>query len=210
MRLPKSLQIKETVSLYAKKYQYKVVLVTPVAYIFRGNDLEFAAKCIESRHFPSWTKIKSEEDIEYSAKVLEVLKSLNNDYTIRVENPRLNFYSNDPLAVETLVNLDESNIKYITIPYKSSPKLNSDSVIVKKLDYDYKITIGRTRRDHSSFLAWADGNEKIKLTKKCERELKRSQSWGGFYFYVRGEKTLTMVRMFLGSDIAKTETVLKG
>lgn len=213
MRLPKSLKVKETTSLYSNKYRYKVVIVTPVACFFRRSDIkEIKANLtdLDIKRIPSYLKIKSPNDVSYALKICEILENHTLDYNLRIESPYLNFYSSDSTVVETLVNLDPDQIKYITIPFKTSPTLSANTIIVKKLDFDFKVTMGRTRKDHTDFLEWASKNDKIKLTKKIQKDLKRNNAWGGSYFYVKGEKTLTMVRMFLGSNIAKTETVLKG
>ena len=213
MKLPKSLKVKETTSLYSNKFCYKVVIVTPFASFFRrsdAGDLKLKLLKLDRSKLPSFIKIKSPEDISYAVKICEVIEEASCDHNIRIESPYLNFYCSDSLTVELLVNVDPSQIKYITIPFNTSPTLSENTVIVKKLDFDYKVTMGRTRKDHCDFLDWALKSDKIKLTKKIKKDLTRSNSWGGGYFYVKGEKTLTMVRMFLGSNIAKTETVLKG
>lgn len=210
MKLPKSVRIKETISLFMDKYQYKVVLVSPAASWFRGGDIEEVRKSVASASSSNvlWVRKLVPAEIKKALGIATVIEKMT-DYTIRVESPYINFYTNSSKDVETLANLDDQQVKYITMPSKNNPALCSGQIIVKNLDYDFKVTMGRTRKDYSTFVAWCENNDKIRITSKCKRDLSRSSSWGGGYFYVKGEKTLTMVRMFLGSEIGKIESVIK-
>lgn len=209
MKLPKSVLIKDTVSLFANKYKYKIVLVCPVAGWFRGNKLDFVLEKLNEGSFPPWIKIKSKEDLDYCFKLQNLMTTLQ-DYELRVENPFINFYTNTPSNLEKLAALDEQRIKFISLPNKNNPNLAQDSVIVKTLDYKYKVHLGTTKQDYNNFLNWCENNDKIRLTKRAKKDLSKRTSWGGSYFYVKDDKTLTMVRMFLGSTISKLETVIKG
>ena len=212
MKIPKSVRIKDTVSLFMNKYKYKIVLVCPVANWFRGNDLDNVsarlAELTEAKPLASWIKIKTEDDKEFCYDLHKVMKSLSG-YELRVEHPLINVYTNDTDHIEKLSAVDSTRVKYISIPNKDNPDLSTNSVIVKKLDFDYKIHMGRTRQEYSNFVQWANNNSKIRLPKKVIRDLSKTNSWGGGYFYVKGANTLTMVRVFLGSDIAKIESVIK-
>ena len=92
----------------------------------------------------------------------------------------------------------------------SEDKLDDQKVLVKNLDYGYRITMGRTRQDFTSFVKWCeDKTEKVKLPKRASKDLCKPHSWGGYYFYVRDDKTLTMVKVFLGGHIQLVESVTK-
>jgi hypothetical protein len=194
------------------KYKYKIVLVCPVANWFRGNDLDHVLlklnELSQTKNPAAWIKIKGPDDEEYCRNLHTSMKNLV-DYELRVEHPLINIYTNNTQHLESLSALDASRVKYVSIPNKNNPDLVSNSVIVKKLDFDYKIHMGRTRQEYNNFLKWAENNKKIRLSKKLIRDLGKSSSWGGSYFYVKGESNLTMVRVFLGSDIAKIESVIK-
>jgi hypothetical protein len=194
------------------KYKYKIVLVCPVANWFRGNDLAFvSSKLVEladPEQHPVWLKIKTPKDLEY-CKTLQSVMSTLSDYELRIEHPLINVYTNIPVNLEKLSIVDPDRVKYISIPNKANPELANNTVIVKKLDYDYKIFLGKTKQNHTSFVEWSKDNKKIKLTPTAKRNLSRNTSWGGSYFYVKGEQTLTMVRMFVGDSIAKIESVIK-
>lgn len=212
MRIPKSVLIKDTVSLFANKYIYKVSLVCPVAYWFRGGNVDHAkskiAELYNGQKSPPWLKIKDVNDINYCKELCDTLEQMV-DFIVRVEQPILSVYTSNPKDVELLVNVDENRVKYICIPNKVSPIPTSNSVIVKKLNYDFKVFVGKTTTNYSNFLAWAENNTNIRLTKRIKKDLSRPMSWGGGYFYVRGEKNLTAVKLFIGSNISKIEQVIK-
>jgi hypothetical protein len=48
------------------------------------------------------------------------------------------------------------------------------------------------------------------MPKRAKRDLSRNSNTGGGFFYVKDEKVLTMVKMFLGRTITKVETVVQG
>jgi hypothetical protein len=212
MKLPSSLKVKDTVSLFMNTYQYKIVLVCPAANWFRGKNFDFVEQRMtsfeETGNAPVWLKFKDLTDQTYCKKLIKIFKSFEN-FEIRVEHPLINFYTNTSSQIEALANLDPDCVKYVSIPNKQHPDLKEKAVIVKKLDFDYKIHMGSTRKSYMDFVNWAEGNSKLRLPNRIKRDLSKSRSWGGGHFYVKGDKTLTMVQMFLGSDISKIETVIK-
>jgi hypothetical protein len=208
MKLPKSVLIKETVSLFANKYKYKIVLVCPVAGWFRGNKLDLVLEKLNEGVFPPWVKIKTQADVDYCFALQQLMSTLT-DYELRIESPRINFYTNTTANIEKLAALDEDRVKFICLPNKVNPELTENCVIVKTLDYTYKVHMSPTKQDYASFINWCQDNDKIRLTARTKTDLSKKNSWGGGYFYVKDDKTLTMVRMFLGSVINKIETVIK-
>ncbi len=189
-----------------------MALVCPTAYWFRGGNIDNAKTKLsgltQGHKTPPWLKIKDVADIEFCNQVCKTLENMTN-FSIRVEQPILNIYTNDPKHLEELVNIDENRIKYICIPNKINPSPRSNSVILKKLDYDYKVFLGKTTSNYSNFVNWAEKNTNIRLTKRTKKDLSRPMSWGGSYFYVRGDKNLTAVKLFIGSSISKIEQVIK-
>ena len=194
------------------KYKYKIVLVCPVASWFRGNDLAFVASKLidlaDPEQHPVWLKIKTPKDLEYCKTLHNVMFKLS-DYELRIEHPLINVYTNVSVNLEKLAVIDPDRVKYISVPNNANPELTNNTVIVKKLDFDYKIFLGKTKQNHINFVEWSKNNKKIKLTPTAKRSLSRNSSWGGSYFYVKGDQTLTMVRMFVGGSIAKIESVIK-
>jgi hypothetical protein len=208
MKLPKSILIKDTVSLFANKYKYKIVLVCPAAHWFRGNKLDFVLEKLKEGQFPLGIKIKDKEDVDYCFSLHQLMTTLS-DYEIRVESPMINFYTNNTSDIERLAALDECKVKFICLPNKANPNLVEGSVIVKTLDYGFRVHLGPSKSSYTNFVNWCDENKKVRLPRRAKDDLSKNSSRGGGYFYVKDEKTLTMVRLFLNNLITKVETVIK-
>ncbi len=211
MKLSKSIRIKDTNSLFSDKFQYKIVIVCPVASYFRNADfsqVKLKLDLLNQGQKPFWIKIKGPDDIDFCYKILDSLVKYQ-DFNIRVEQPYLNYYTNDTKAIEELAGIDPSRISYISMPNKNNPSLQQRSVILKKIDYDYKVFLGKTTQSYGSFLTWTKDNDLVKLTKRAKNDLSKNRSFGGSYLYVKNEKAMTLVRVFIGSCISKVETVIK-
>ena len=206
---------KETKSLFLRRYQYKVVLVTSAASYFRGGDIDNTLQelneiDVNGNNIMHWrVRIKDPEI------TLSVCKALCNDLKkmtdleIRVENPFLSIYTNNLKDVSTLEKHFEDHIKYISKP-ATPDSLSEDTIVMPKLtNYDFKVTVAATKADHASFINWASNNSKIRITKSCVRDLSRTRSWGGTHFYVVGEKNLLVAKMHLGGAIAKIQRIVK-
>lgn len=213
MKLPSSIQTKQTIRLFHGKYKYKIVLLSKAASWFRGNDhLTNVKKGLATADASpsSWVRKLTSADKSYVLKLLAAMTPMT-DYSIRIESPYINFYTNNDSDVEKLAKIDSDHVKYVCLPAPGSESLLDDKkVLVKNLDYAYKINMSRTRSNHSNFVTWcADKTDRIRLTKTAKRNLSRDGAWGGYYFYVRDDKTLTMVKMFLGEGIGNIESVVK-
>lgn len=213
------MQFKQTNKLFYGKYQYKVVLVCAGAAWFRSKDWNYTIEQLKkidlkstSSITPSYsrftgTHIKTQEDLDYAFKLQAALSKLS-DIDLRVESPWISLYTNTEKNVDKLLKIDKSRIKYVSVP-PSNSNLTENSIILPKVNFDYKITIGKTTQNHTTFINWADSNPKIKLTKSCRKQLSSNASWGGSYFYVKGDKNLLLSKMHLGGCISKVESILK-
>lgn len=210
MKLPSSIQTKQTIRLFNSRYKYKIVLLSRAASWFRGNDLNNVKKNLASAKSYVGSQKLTASDLLYAQKLLISFSTMN-DFIIRVESPYINFYTNNNSDVEKLAKIDSEHVKYVCLPAPGSESLLDDKkVLVKNLDYAYKINMSRTRSNHSNFVTWcADKTDRVRLTKTAKRNLSRDGAWGGYYFYVRDDKTLTMVKMFLGEGIGNIESVVK-
>jgi hypothetical protein len=212
MKLAQSIQTKQTVRLFNGKYKYKIVLVSKASSWFRGGDLDQAKMHLQSKDLttvPMWAQRLTDFDTDYAIKVANLMKKMS-DYVIRVESPYINFYTNTESNIAKLANIDTNCVKYVSYPAPGSEKnLDEKKIIVKNLDFDFRVTIGKTKQDYINFLNWCNGKDKIKLTNRAREQLAKQHSWGGYYFYVKDEKTLTMVKMFVGSCIQTVERCVK-
>lgn len=208
MKLPQSIQTKQTVRLFTGKYKYKIVLVSKAAGWFRGAKLDTVKQNIANVD-PAWGIKLNADDRNYAFELVSAMSAMS-DYIIRVESPYINFYTNKEKDIELIAKINELNVKYISLPaVGSESSLDDNKIIVKNLDFDYRVTIGRTRQNHSNFVEWCKDKDKIRLTKRAQSQLSRDASWGGYYFYVKDDKTMTMVKMFVGGAIQAIELCVK-
>jgi hypothetical protein len=188
------------------------VLVSKAASWFRGCEFENVAKGLQEQSNPdasSWLVKLTPLEQTYTLSLLVNLKKFN-DYELRIESPFISFYTNNELDIERLAKIDPGRVKYVCLPAAGTESvLDQGSVIVKNLDFDYKVTMGRTRQDFSEFVKWCEGKDKIRMPKRAKADLSKSKCWGGSHFYVKDEKTLTMVKMFVGGFIHSVESVIK-
>jgi hypothetical protein len=151
--------------------------------------------------------IKTQEQLDYAFK-LQGLLSKFKDIDIRVESPWISVYSNKKTEIDQLANLDTSLVKYVCRP-SSNTALSADSVIMPKMNYEFRVTLGKTTQENPAFIEWAETNKKVKLTKSCIKDLTKSRSWGGTHFYITGDNNLLMAKMHLGGSISKVERIIK-
>lgn len=207
------MKYKETRSLFLGTYQYKVVLVCPTASLLRGGDFDGALKALELWHpgdKNTWnwqSRIKTPADYEFAKSLTKDLKKLK-DFEVRIEQPNVNVYTNNEKDVTFLEKKYSDSIKYISKPLKDNV-LQEGVIVMPKMDYGYKITMGATRQEYTAFIDWAEANAKVKLTKSCIRDLSKSRSWGGTHFYITGDNNLLMAKMHLGSSISKVQRIIK-
>jgi hypothetical protein len=207
---------KTTNRLFRGLYQYKLVIVCAGANWFRGGDMDGVLEQLKKVSVADGTRlnlhshrssIKTQEDLDYAFKLQSELKKLK-DIEVRVETPWISVYTNSKSNIDKLIKLDKSKVKYASIPPALTP-LGQDIIIMPKMPYDFRITLGKTTQNHSAFISWAEQNKKLKLTKACKRELSRDRSWGGTYFYITGDNNLLMAKMHLGGSINKVERIIK-
>jgi len=203
---------KTTRRLFLGTYQYKIVLTCAGSSSFRSGDITKTLEELKKIDLKSHSKyhttvIKSQEDLDYAFQLANTLMQFDK-YDVRVEAPWISLYTNSKNHIDTLVKLDKDRVKYISQPDPNSC-LSTGTIIMPKMDFDYRITLGKTIQEHSAFISWADSNKKCKLTKSCIRDLGKSRSWGGTHFYISGDNNLLLAKMHLGGSIAKVERIVK-
>jgi hypothetical protein len=151
--------------------------------------------------------IKSKDDLDYALNLANTLSRMQ-DLDIRVESPWISIYSNSKKDIDTLSKLDKLKVKYVSMPAPNS-SLTENTIVMPKMNYEFRITLGKTNHENSSFISWAETNKKCKLTKSCIRDLQKTRSWGGTHFYITGENNLLLTKMHLGGSIAKVERIVK-
>jgi hypothetical protein len=205
-------KVKHSQRLFENQFRYKAVVVCPGGHWFRGKNLDYAQEMLDDWNTGNlqknqWLKIKSHSDYQYCLSLLKILKKAT-DFHLRIEHPLLSFYSNDYSVVIAIANLDVTKTKYIAEP-PVNINITQGEIILKRIDYDFKVTIGATRQNFANFVQWSENSKKVKMTKGCKKELRKDRSWGGSYFYVKDEQTLLLVKMFIGSEMARIDKVIK-
>lgn len=206
---------KTTKSLFKGTYQYKIVLVCSIASAFRSGDMESTLEQLKKTTLTGkdtyrsayQTQPKTQEQLDYAFQLQHQIQKLKN-IEIRVESPYISVYTNSKSDVDSLIKIDKDKVKYISVPVSGST-LVKDTVIMPKIPYEFRVTLGKTTQNYSAFVDWANNTPKLKLTKSCTRDLLKDRSWGGTHFYVTGDNLLLMTKMHLGGSINKIERIVK-
>ncbi len=198
--------------LFRGKYQYKIVLVLAGSGWFRSGNMtqtisQLSKLEVEPGNYPFHNSIKTQEDLDYALLLAKKLKKLT-DINLRVESPWISIYSNTESEINAIAKLDPDKVKYISKP-PTTTTLDAGTVILPKMNYDYRVTMGKTNHECSAFIQWAETSDKLRLTKSCKKELAKPRSWGGTHFYITGDNNLLMAKMHLGGSIAKIERIIK-
>ncbi len=210
MKFLKNHNVKYSNKLFRNKYKYKVVFTSGVAGWFRGSDPAQIQKHYDDKNQYYFARQATSADKKHALSVAHLLVNVEEWYA-RVETPFVSIYLNDENHLESVIKACKNRVKYVEIPDPKSENLLAEgTVLVKKLDYKFKVSLGVSNQNHSNFVQWCENNPKIRMPKRAKRDLVRDSNAGGGFFYVKDEKVLTMVKMFLGRTITKIEAVVQG
>ena len=208
----KLLPTKKTNKLFLDLYRYKIVLVSKLATTFRGRDIEDAAEKIshwrENKTFPGWVYNGVASDLDRAYNIVKAFQKVS-DYKLMVSSPFLTFYTDKFDDFKQVSKELFDYVKYISMPEDANSVLEKNKVYLKRVDYDFKITITQRVPNNESFFKWCTGNDKIRIPRRCRDHIRRGWRSGDSYFYVKDAKTLSMVQMFLGSNIQRIDQVIK-
>jgi hypothetical protein len=209
MKFLKNHNVKYSNKLFRGKYKYKVVFTTGVAGWFREGDAEKLLNHYLNDDY-YYARKSSPSDKQHAKKLAELLSTFET-WAVRVESPFVTLYLDTEQNLERVVQSCKTRLKYVEIPDPDSENLLAEgTILVKKLDYGFKVSLGVSNQNHSNFVQWCENNPKIRMPKRAKRDLSKDYNAGGGFFYVKDEKVLTMVKMFLGRTITKVETVVQG
>lgn len=189
------MQINTTKKLYKGKYQYNIVLVCAFSHVFRGtnSDAYFNRINREEKSLKTSTTWRTLADLGYTKKIYTALTDMD-DYCTRVEFPVVTIYTNNYSDIVALRDIDVDKVRRISMPHTN---LTVGTIYMPTIDYEYRVTIGRTEQKYLDFLEWADAINKLRITNSCREMLSQHASYGGGHFYVTGENMLLMCRMQL-------------
>jgi hypothetical protein len=212
MKLNPKIPIKRTKKLFLDTYTYKVVIISALARIFRGNDLDSVSKKLayyrvntNTKPVQYWASHMSTDDIDLAENILKLLTPMS-DYVVRVESPIISIYTNNLEDIKKITDHLTDFVKYVSL---SENELEKGVIYLKKIDFDYKVTLGHIQTPQVPLVRWCDDNSKIRMPRTCKEQLVRGWGCKQRYFYVKDDRSLIMVKMFLGSNIQRIERVVK-
>ena len=208
-----SLPTKRTNKLFLDKYRYKIVLVTKFAPIFRNKDIGAIISKIQYwksvDKFPPYIYGGNKSDYDIGLNIANTINSSSAEYKVMVSSPWISFYTDNESDFNSLTKTLKSQIRYISMPSTKDPVLEKNTIYLKRIDFDYKVTISNRIDNNESFFKWCRDNDKIRMPERCQRHVKRGWRVGDSYFYVKDAKSLSMVQMFIGSNIQRIDRVIK-
>ncbi|NBP58705.1 hypothetical protein EBU71_19620, partial [bacterium] len=162
----------------------------------------------ENKTFPGWVYNGVASDLDRAFNIVKAFQKVS-DYKLMVSSPFLTFYTDKFDDFKQVSKELFDYVKYISMPEDTRPVLEKNTVYLKRIDYDFKITLTHRVPNNESFFKWCIGNDKIRMPRRCRDHVRRGWRSGDSYFYVKDAKTLSMVQMFLGSNIQRIDRVVK-
>lgn len=202
-----------TKKLFYDQYLYRIQLRVNKASIWRGGDINYVLNQIflynnpTKKHEYGFNYISNctPQDIEKHTKLYQTLYELE-DYKIRVETSIISIYSNTKDTIEKIKKEMQKEVISICEPKSEQHKklLSSrPNIVFSKVDFKYKLTLGRINKDSVNFTDWAKNNKKVQLPRVDDGKIYR-----GCNILIKDDKTLMMVKMYLGSSIQRIDEIL--
>jgi hypothetical protein len=198
------------------------MLFSSMAKIFRGNNLASAREVLDILSFQhqrghSMTMVTrgrvepvSPSSYRDGETLYSSLVTASCDYRIRVEHPRLILFSTDR---DWLLNIRNSVLDPLEFwepdsKYLSLIQDGETEIVNKSTPYKYKVYIKDTV--DPSLGAWIIKNpDKASAGDICLQSIKSNYWCGGFYFYVKDEKVLSLISFMMGTPQRITKIVSK-
>lgn len=198
----------DTVKLFYDEYPYKISVTNSLCHLFRDKNLSFAKAELDALQHQyeegnslvrkSWSKeIHIEKNSFFEAKNLYIEFCKQKDFKLRVQGYNMQIYSHDYEWLQYLADKFSNICTEFWEPINKS--LLKPNVIITdtKVEYEYKVTMDL---DVDPNLAnWITNNpSKAKAGSVCLDTIKNNGFTKGLYFYVRDEKILQLLNLFIG------------
>ena len=209
----------ETRKLFFGKYLYKITLMNVLGTIFRGKNFTYAGEVLDVlqqdyengrpliRKF--WSKeFKVPQPHFTDCQIIFNTCAKWDDFLFRIEGPNFGIYSNTKEDLEFLI----PKLQTVTEFHEPDPNiidfLDSNIEIVDGTpEYQYKVYL--SDKATPGFAKWAVGNnDKIKLGHTLKKEIENNGYLRGFYFWVKDEKVLLLVKMIIGGNIQRIDKLV--
>jgi len=211
----------DTTKLFYDQYVYKLVFTNGLSSIFRNKNLTYARKILDRLDSAEQAgkplavqRMRRVEPVSVTnfvdaKKLIRLLYNFE-DYTLRIELSKMSIYANSKEWLTTIKHSVDPNC--VLEFWEPSPlqinKLKPNVLISDSYPgYEYKVTMGKSKGS-PEFAKFAQNNPNLIkagpiLLESCERK----SYVDGFYFFVRDEKTLGLINLFL-SNIRRIDKIV--
>jgi len=198
----------ETTKLFYDEYPYKVTLKNNLGHIFRDKNLAFAKQEIDrlQQKYDQGLPLvrvaylkehKYEVETFLEARDLYIEFSKQDDYKLRIQNPYMQIYSHDYDWLHYISEKIKSTFEFWE-PNQKLPTLEKNVIVVEEEpEYLYKVTLDSTV--DANLASWIRNNPgKAKAGRTCLETIENNGFCRGFYFFVRDDKILQLLNLFIG------------
>ena len=206
----------DTVKLFYDEYPYKLVVRNSLSHIFRDKNLPNAKQeidklqdfLVKGQPLTRTTYLRSETvELQTFLEAQKLYIEFNQftDYKLRIENPLMQIYSHN---YEWLVNITRIVKNCIELWEPNSKVQLEPNVILtdKPSIFEYKVTLGL--EVDPGLATWITANpDKAKAGATCLKEIANKGYTRDFYIYIRDEKILQLLNLFV-SNIARVDKLV--
>lgn len=207
-----------TIKLFYNEYANKLVIRNQLAHLFREKQWTYAKDQLdrmqqefEKGETVRWTRGRIVETIDIQslqeAQILFNELNRRNDIKLRVENPRMQIYTNDIALLNRIHSKIGSCIELWT-PSDDVDLIPINTIILSRpAPYEYRVTLGSWPTPE--FSNWIENNQdKIKIGKKCYKTIVTGGYTQGLYFYVLSERYLHLLQLVIGNSVQRIDKVI--
>lgn len=202
------MQKRETVKLFYDEYPYKLVVRNGLSHIFRDKNLPVAKQEIDKLQdllvkgkplvrntFLRTEPVELQTFLEAQKLYIEFIQA--NDYKLRIQNPLMQIYSHNYKWLLSIAN----KIKNCIEIWEPNPNVQLEPNIIlidKPTQFRYKVTLGLGV--DPGLANWITNNpDKAKAGETCLKEIANKGYTKDFYIYVRDEKILQILNLFVSN-----------
>jgi len=207
-----------TIKLFYNEYANKLVLRNQLAHLFREKQwgsarshLDILQSRFERKQVLQWKRGRLVDTVDprhlQEAQILYNELSRRDDIKLRIENPRMQIYSNNYEFLERLSNKLLNCIELWSISDEVELLPENTIVLERPTPYEYRITLASWT--HREFANWIENNlDKIKIGTRCLHSIRTGSYTQGLYFYVLSERYLSMLQLVSHNSIQRIDKII--
>ena len=198
----------ETIKLFYSEYPYKIVVSNPLSSIFREKNLAHAKTVLDDlQHLYEQqqplvrTYGRRLEHLSlktfFDAKNLYIEFSKKIKFKLRIENNLIHVYSHNYNWLQQLAS--KFNANEFWVPRIDISKFDKNTIVIDEPSiYEYKVTLGDNV--DPNLAEWIISNkDKAKAGPVCLQEIANNGYVKGYYIYIRDEKIIQLLNLFIGN-----------